>query len=113
VVEARTKPPEPAPIQAAPAAAAPPPAEAQPPAELAPPAEATPPAELPPEWQEARRALKIDGIMKSRSGNYNVLIGGKVRQKGETVTQSFKGKTFKWRILAINTGGPVLEPVGL
>lgn len=70
-----------------------------------------PVAERPPNWTEATRRVDIRGT--SRIGRekstgaelYQAVVNGRVVEPGDTISVSFEGRTYRWRVQAITSGG--------
>lgn len=62
------------------------------------------------DWEAARKALRMGGRMADGDG-YITMIDGKMFQKGDYVTVTFKGVRYKWKVRSISKEKVDLESV--
>lgn len=69
-----------------------------------------PAAQTPPDWEGARKQVRIAAIMRAGSRAVAV-INGLRRMEGETVSLMWKGRRYTWKVLSIAEKDVKLEPV--
>lgn len=57
-----------------------------------------------PQWDDAMKLLVVRGIMKTPAG-YIANIDGQIIVQGETVSASYAGRKYTWKIESINASG--------
>jgi hypothetical protein len=65
-------------------------------------------------WAEAQASLQQTGFSKGRDGKYFAILKGiGVVQEGDTVSVTFAGKNYSWKIVSVTEKGIVLERGGI
>jgi hypothetical protein len=65
-------------------------------------------------WAEAQASLQQTGYSKGRDGKYFAILKGiGVVQEGDTVSVTFAGKNYSWKIVSVTEKGIVLERGGM
>lgn len=74
-------------------------------------APAAPVAERPLDWNEAKRHVDIRGTSRvgrdksTGSELYQAVVNGRIVEAGDTVSVSFEGRLYRWRVQAITPAG--------
>ncbi len=66
------------------------------------------PVEIPPKWDEARKQVNVKGIMK-RAGGYMAVINNQVCSENDTISTTYDGRKYVWRIGTITEKGVTFE----
>ena len=67
--------------------------------------EPPPKVESKPLWDDAVRALSIQGIMSAADGAYMAVINGQVASEDDVVAIVYKGKRYSWEVESITQNG--------
>lgn len=63
------------------------------------------PADRPPKWDEAMRMISIKGIMSVGEGKYMAVVNDQVVNENDTVSVTFEGRRYSWKIVRIAADG--------
>lgn len=61
--------------------------------------------ERPPRWDDALRTVSIKGIMSVGAGKYMAVVNDLVVNEGDTVSVTFEGRRYTWKIARITADG--------
>lgn len=58
-----------------------------------------------PRWDEALKTVSIKGIMSVGGGRYMAVINDQVVSENDTVSASYMGRSYSWKVTSINAQG--------
>lgn len=61
--------------------------------------------ERPPRWDDALRTVSIKGIMSVGAGKYMAVVNDQVVNEEDTVSVTFEGRRYTWKIARITADG--------
>jgi hypothetical protein len=65
-------------------------------------------------WDDARKLIQVTGMSRTKDGKYLAILKGiGVAEEGDTVSITYMGLVYRWKIKSITSKGLVPERIGV